>query len=236
MKKYLVIDDDPLICDLICHFCSKLSAKTACVSVVDGQQGLSKAAEQQFDALFLDFNLPDLNGKQLLDLLPADVPVVMVTSETDFGATSYEYGQVVDFLVKPLSYDRFLKAVLRLDKYNERLSRVNGLVASKKERLLVKDGNTSVVLVLDEVRYIESASNYVFFHKGDKKVMSLMSLKSLESKLPTNFVRVHKSYIVNLSHLESITTEEIMIEGVEVPVGPKYKEILASKVSAWDLN
>lgn len=228
MTKCLIIDDDPLICDLIKHFCSKLPWVQSCVSVIDGNQALQAINAEQFDLIFLDFNLPDLNGNYLLELFPSTIPVIMVTTEEQFGAESYAYDQIIDFLVKPISYERFLKAAMRF-KNSERSERPT----SKSNKIIVKDGNSKVVVELDQVRYVKSESNYVIFHLLAKKVMSLMRMVQLEIDLPAHFTRVHKSFIINLNYLESIGTDHLMVGGQEIPIGPKYKEQLQNVISNW---
>lgn len=104
----LVIDDDPLIGDLIKHFCSKTDLVSFCIQAENATDGLKLLAAGGLDLIFLDYNLPDMKGQEFLELMQAELPVIMVTSESDFAAKSYEYNQVLDFLVKPLSFDRFV--------------------------------------------------------------------------------------------------------------------------------
>ncbi|NOQ74396.1 MAG: response regulator [Crocinitomix sp.] len=236
MINCLVIDDDPLICDLIKHFCSKLSWIGSCWSVEDGNQGLQAISSQKFDLIFLDYNLPDLSGKELLNLIPKEISVIMVTTEENFGAASYEYQQIVDFLVKPISYERFLKALLKFQQQNA-APLIHSLTAQDvPNKLMVKDGNTSVIITIDSIQYIKSESNYVLFFLTNKKVMSLMSLKQLEQDLPNNFFRIHKSYIINLNYLDTISTDEITVAGIPIPIGPKHKEGLLAKLTEMGLR
>jgi len=228
MIKCLVVDDDLLICDLIKHFCSKQFWIESCLSVTDGDQALQAIAVQKFDLIFLDFNLPDINGKQILSLIPSDIKVIMVTSELDFGAESYEYPQIIDFLTKPVSYERFLKAML---KYRSII--LDQPVEQKKEKILVKDGVKTVIIHLKDIRYIKSDSNYVLFYLDEKKVMSLQSLKQLEHDLTSNFVRIQKSYIINLNYLESMDADDVIVAGERVPIGPKHKERLKLILKDW---
>jgi DNA-binding LytR/AlgR family response regulator len=234
MMNCLIVDDDPLICDLLKHFCSKQNWISSCWSVEDGNQAIQAISSQKFDLIFLDYNLPDLNGKELLNLFPKEISVIMVTTEEQFGAASYEYQQIVDFLVKPISYERFLKAVLKFQQQNGvSTTQTKQITASNK--LVVKDGNTSVIIAIDSIQYIKSESNYVLFFLKDKKVMSLMSLKQLRQDLPDNFFRIHKSYIINLNCLESFTADVITIDGTSIPIGPKHKAELTEKLGEMGL-
>lgn len=235
MKKCLVIDDDPMICDLIKHFCSKQDWIELCLSVGDGSQAIRAMDTQRFDLIFLDYNLPDLKGKELLKTIPNDLPVIMVTTEESFGAESYEYEQIIDFLVKPISYERFLKSIQRYSDLIQAKSESISAIPSQKEAktLMVKDGNSIVAVRINTIKYIKSESNYVVFYLTDKKVMSLMSLKRLESDLPDSFIRVHKSYIVNLEYLDEMNADSVIVSGQTIPIGPKHKENLKSRLNNW---
>lgn len=235
MKKCLIIDDDPLICDLLKHFCSKQEWIGRTLSVGDGSQALQAMDVEDFDLVFLDFNLPDLKGRNVLDLMPRKTPTIMVTSEESFGAESYEFDQIIDFLLKPVSYERFLKAVQRFRSNSQTVKMIDEEAKSSKN-LMVKDGNKTVVIRLDEIRHIKSESNYVVFYLNNQKVMSLQSLKHLEETLPENFVRIQKSFIANLNFLDSITADYVTIEGVELPIGSIHKESLAKALKKWNNN
>lgn len=226
--KTLIVDDDPLVCDLLQHFCSKNQHIKSHTTVINGKQALNAVHSDDFDVIFLDFNLPDLKADLLLEKLPHNLPVIMITSEISFGAKSYDYDQIIDFLTKPIRYTRFSRSIERL------LSKTQSNNTYKKNTLLVKDGNATVVIKIDEIRYIKSESNYVVFYLNEKKVMSLMSLKNLEIQLPENFVRVQKSYIVNLNFLEELRTEHLIIDGTQIPIGAKHKDKVSNRVKGWN--
>ena len=223
----LVIDDDPLICDLIQHFCSKVSQIDFCLAVGNALDGLNLLASQSFDLLFLDYNLPDMNGKFLLDRKPDDTPVVMITSEKDFAIESYNYADIIDYIVKPISFDQFYRAVERvLASRNDSVD-----VGHSAKSIFVKDGNKFVQIYFEEISYIKSESNYVLFNLQKKRITSLLSLKDLITKLPSNFIRIHRSYIVNMHKIDYISTDELSIDQKKLPIGLKYKEELMKKVT-----
>lgn len=226
--KSLVIDDDPLIGDLIKHFCTKSGLVDYCILSPTASDGLRLLAGGDINLIFLDYNLPDMNGQAFLELKKSNIPVIMVTSNPEFAVRSYEYTDVVDFLPKPLSYDRFLKA----------LHRVNPAVVAEptptqtaQDTFYAKDGNKNVRIKLSEVLYIKSEDNYVSFVLPDSQTLSLYSLKDLESKLPRSFKRVHRSYIVNMEKIDFITADEISIRDRKIPIGEKYKEDLEKSLN-----
>jgi two-component system, LytTR family, response regulator len=232
--KCIVIDDDPLICDLVQHFCSKVSTIEYCIACENAMNGLNLLSTQSFDILFLDYNMPDIDGKSLLELKKDKAHVVMVTSHEAFAVDSYNYPQIVDFMVKPISFERFYRAIQRV----EGLIQANSIIAKNNtitnkpapETIFVKDGNKLVQIHLNQLKYIKSESNYVLLVQEHKKIMSLIRMRDLEEKLPSNFIRVHRSYMVNLHYLESITPEEITINGQSIPIGTKYRAALKEVV------
>jgi DNA-binding LytR/AlgR family response regulator len=171
--------------------------------------------------------MPDIDGKSLLDMKRDKAHVVMITSHEAFAVESYDYPQIVDFIVKPISFDRFFRALQRV----ERLTQQSAAEKEYPETLFVKDGNKLVQIHLGQLHYIKSESNYVMLYLDNKKIMSLITMKELEEKLPPNFIRIHRSYIVNLKYLESISPDEISIMGLAIPIGSKYKTALKEAVS-----
>ena len=225
--KCIVIDDDPLICDLIQHFCSKVSAVEYCIACENALDGLNLLTSQSFDILFLDYNMPEIDGKSLLEMKRDDAHVVMITSHEAFAVESYNYPEIVDFIVKPISFERFYRALERVEKLIKRKSTDKEF----PETLFVKDGNKLVQIHLDQLQYIKSESNYVMLHLENKKIMSLITMKELAEKLPPNFIRIHRSYIINLKYLESISPDEISVQGLNIPIGSKYKTALKDAVN-----
>ncbi len=226
--KCLIIDDDPLIGDLISHFCSKIDQIEYCVTAYTGTDGLKLLTSDAFDLLFLDFDLPDMKGQTILELKQNGIPVIMVTSHDEFAAKSYEYDNVVDFLVKPVSFARFEKAI-------QKLSQRSDIVPNKgndpRDFLFVKSGNKWIKVNKADLLYIKAEENYVSFVTKDKSVLSLITMKEIELKLPSNFMRIHRSFIVNVSKIESLVQDEVLINGKQLPVGMKYKKDLLAVIN-----
>ena len=222
--KCLVIDDDRTISDLIQHFCSKVDFMSYCIACNSPIDGLKLISSEDFDLIFLDYNMPDINGKMLLDLKQDDSKVIMITSNAEFAVESYEYSNVIDYLLKPISFERFYKA---LERYQESISE-DMTSKIQDDHIFVKDGNKWVKIDLNEVLFIKSESNYVVWELSQKQILSLQNLKALEVQLPANFKRIHRSYIINTQKIDYLTSEEVNIKGKMIPVGMKYKEVLKS--------
>lgn len=222
----LVIDDDPLIGDLIKHFCSKTDFVDFCIQAENASDGLKLLTAGGLDLIFLDYNLPDMKGQEFLELMQTELPVIMVTSESDFAAKSYEYKQVVDFLVKPLSFDRFMKALGRMETQRAETSKSQ----TKEKTIFIKDGLKLVRINFDDVLYIKSEGNYANFVQEQSQTMNLISMKELEEKLPVEFIRVHRSFIVNIKKIQVILQDDIVIKDKQIPIGEKYKAELLNRI------
>lgn len=154
--KCLIVDDDPLICDLLEHFCSKVDEIKSVTTTVSGFESINLINSSTFDLILLDYNLPDITGKDILDLNPNST-VIMVTSNKDFALDSYNYPKIVDFLVKPLDFPRFYKGFLRAKEFIS----ANRKIPEKEARLFIKEGGKLVKIKLKEVAYFKSEANYI---------------------------------------------------------------------------
>ncbi len=215
----LIIDDDPTITNLIEHFCSKVPQIEYCISCNNAVDGLKLISNQEFDLLFLDYNMPELDGRAILEIKKDNSKVVMITSNSEFAVDSYNYPQIIDYLLKPIKFDRFIKSI---GKFSQEIpSKVQ-----ENKHYYVKDGIRWVKINLDDVLFIKSDSNYVIWQTINRSVISLMTLKDLEKDLPDNFKRIHRSYIININQITEISKENISISKHKIPIGNQYKEIV----------
>ena len=219
----LIVDDDPLICDLLGHFCSKVEFITNVTVTGSGFESINLLGKDNFDLVLLDYDLPDITGEEILKLIDQGTPVVMVTAHKDFASKTYEFDQVVDFLVKPIEFPRFYKAMVKARNYRD--------IPDRDNILFVKDGTRLTRVDLSEVLYIKSAGNYAELHFTGRKILTLMTLKELEHKLPGFFQRVHRSCIVNVRKIDSIANGELTISDHEIAISASYEKDLMKKIS-----
>lgn len=222
--KCLIVDDDPLICDLLEHFCSKVDDVEEVMMATTGFETINLLNSVNFDLIFLDFDLPDITGKDVLNVLDNNIPVIMVTSNRDFASDSYNYDQVVDFLNKPLNFARFYKGFKKAQNHLQKGSQ-------QESRLFVKEGNKLVNINMNEVKYFKSEGNYISIVFDEKKILTLMTLKELEPKLPKFFQKVHRSYIVNLNKIDSIDNKAIEMGKDHIPVSQSLEKDLLKKIN-----
>lgn len=180
------------------------------------------------DVLFLDVQMPEITGISLLKILTKRPLVVLTTAYSHYALEGYEL-DVADYLLKPITFERFLKSI---DKITQRLDSAPAVQPSSVEQaitppafIFVKDGTKLVKVKLDEILYIEGLKDYVTIHTIHQKIVTLQRLKSLEEQLPADkFIRVHNSYIVSLDAINVIQKNEIQIKGVTLPIGDTYRK------------
>jgi len=219
----LIVDDDPLICDLLQHFCSKVEFIENTTVTNSGFESINLLGRNSFDLVLLDFDLPDVTGKEILEIIDPDTAVIMVTAHSHFAPDSYNYEQVVDYLVKPVTFARFYQGLQKAKKY---LRGPEG-----EDTIFVKDGTRLIRISLNQVQFIRSAGNYAELHFENKKILTLITLKELEQKLPEFFQRVHRSCIVNVHQIDSIVNGEAIINQQEIPISATYEPDLMKKIS-----
>ncbi len=222
MPRVLIADDDPLSADLLATHTRKLMPGAEVVFSADGTAALARLQEAPVDLLFLDLDMPGISGRELLEATDPGCPVVIVTGDPSFALDAFRFN-VADYLVKPVTFERFAQM---LRKVGPRMGPNEG----PRDQVFIRTGQEIVRLRLGEVRHIRSDSNYVRFVLDGREVASLMNLKDLEHKLPSSFVRVHRSHIVNLEHVEKVGAADIKVGRELVPVSETYRAELMRRL------
>ncbi|GEM_PF-1298959 len=227
--RILIADDDPLSADLLRAHCLRLDPAAQVVHATDGAQALALVRDATaWDFLLLDLNMPQMDGRTLLEAIGERVPVIIVTGDPAFALDAYRY-HVRDYLVKPVTFERFASAWRAL----ERPAVLRKTAPAPGNIVFVRSGSDIVQVDLAEVRYVKSESNYVRFVLDGRDVTSLMNMKDLEQKLPGTFARVHRSYIVNLRHIEKLDTNDIKVGRDLIPVSGTYRQSLLAQLALF---
>lgn len=231
----IVVDDEPFALELAADYVRKTPFLELVGTFSNPVKALAFLMEREVDLVFLDINMPELSGMQLLHALPRKPMVVFTTAYPEFGAESYNY-DAVDYLLKPINYARFLKAVNKavelqnLKKKDKPAPAEPAIPAHDKSHVLIKSGTQTFKVKLEDILYVEGAGNYMAFCTRGKKILSLLTMKEALDLLPADqFVRVHKSYIVSLHHLDVIERHQVTIAGKAIPIGLTYREQFLAK-------
>jgi len=219
--KCIIVDDEPLAVSLLRKYVEKISFFELVFSTVNPIEALEFIQNNELDLVFLDIQMPELNGMDFLKIIKNKTPIILTTAYSDFALESYEYG-VVDYLLKPISYDRFYKSVLRVkDRFLENSSEKSNI--EENDFFFVKSEGKKVKVNFQEILYIEGLRDYVNIKTTAEEFIILENLKNLENLLPKYFKRIHKSYIVNLQKITSIDGNKVFIEKIPINIGETNK-------------
>ena len=225
----IIVDDEPLARNLMREYVSKvpfLSLQATCKNALEAMDALR---QHSIDLMFLDIQMPYLTGVSFLRSLQKKPLVIFTTAYSEYALESYEL-DVVDYLLKPITFERFLKAV---DKAGQLVNATRSPEAPSvsivqeagRTFMFVKDGTKLVKVELEKILFIEGLKDYVTIHTRDQKIVTLQRLKNLESIIPSDtFVRIHNSYIVSLKAIDVVHTNDVQIGNHMLPISDTYKK------------
>lgn len=225
----IVVDDDMMARESLKRFCLKSAELSFLESLEDGHSALKYLEKEQVDLIFLDVEMPGISGLELIDKLPYMPQIVITTSNTDYAYDALEY-EVTDFLKKPINLVRFQKSV---SKVVERQERLNSLLSLSAEReLYVKSDGKLIRLDYNDILYFENVGDYVkvITTKGNHIIYG--ALKTINEKLVyPRFIKVHRSYIVNLDKIVDIEDNSIVISDKVIPISRAHKPLLMNSLN-----
>lgn len=223
--KCLAIDDEPLALRQISDFIRQTPYLDLIAECKNAYEAMEVLEKEEVKLMFVDINMPGLNGLDFIRSLVSGPEVIFTTAHSEFALEGFKV-DALDYLLKPIGYNDFLKAANKAKSYFETLKRASQNTI-EEEYLFVKSEYKIIRIELKDIKYIEGMREYVRIHSMSiKPVMSLMSMKSLVEKLPpARFMRVHRSYIVNLAQVTTIERSRIIFDkDVYIPVSDQYKE------------
>jgi DNA-binding LytR/AlgR family response regulator len=217
----VALDDEPLALQIIAQYCGSIDFINLQKVFTNPDEAKIYIEQNQVDVLFLDIQMPDINGIQFYKKLSKKPAVIFTTAFKDYAAEGFDI-DAVDYLLKPYSNERFLKAIQKAKEYIEFLSAQD----LQFNNIFVKCNNEMVKINLKDIEYIEALDDYIKIHIKPYPVLTLMTLKGVMEKLPTQlFARVHRSYIVPLNKIEKFSRNKIQIAGKEIPIGSSYADV-----------
>lgn len=221
----LIVDDEPLSQEVLVDFindCPELSLSGVCKNALEAGEIL---AAENIDVLFLDINMPKLSGIDFIKSLAKPPLFVFVTAYPEFALEGFEV-DAVDYLVKPVSFERFRKSVNRI------LERLPSAIEKEREHILLRADKKNYRLGFNEIMYLEAQGDYVKFVTAENSLMVHGTLKDFTEQLPENeFARIHKSYVVSISKIVYVEGNSVKVDDVKLPVSLNYKDILIEKLA-----
>ena len=229
----IIVEDIQIAADFLRKFCEKsdlVEVKGHFLNVMDALEYLDR---ERVDLLFLDVEMPGANGFELLDRLTYSPMIILTTSKTEYAFNAFQY-HVNDYLKKPFTYKRFIEAIGKLQLQPAETSPAQQLPATQTdtEFLFIKADDKLTKIRKDDILFLESMRDYVKFVTPAKNYMTYSTLKNMEEKLNgQTFLKVHRSYIVNLSKIDDIRGNTIYILGNQIPIGKGHKEDLEARLN-----
>lgn len=227
--KCMVVDDDEVSRSVVSHLVEKnelLELVYTCENAIDAHNILLK--DKEIDVLFLDIEMPEMSGLELVQILDKrPIRVILTTSREDYAVEAFEYS-VFDYLVKPITYPRFLKSI---NKIQESLEKANQSSEEEEtgggnhEFLFVRSNHKIIKIDPKTIAYIEALSDYIVIHTISSNYTVHSTMKGINSKLEPfkSFVRVHRSYIINVEHIETIQDVQVIVKKQAIPIGRSYR-------------
>ena len=228
MDRYscIIIEDEPLALERTKSFVNKIPFLNLCGTFENALDGLAYLKANKVDLLFLDINMDELSGIELLESSKIESQVIITTAYQEYAIKGYELN-VTDYLLKPFTFDRFLKAVNKAQENNIQPTAIN-----HQDFIFVKTENKLVKIDLCDILFIEGMRDYRRIHTLNKKIMTLQNFSELEQIIPSNIVcRVHKSYMVGINKIESIERMRIKVSNQIIPISETYKELFFNMIN-----
>ncbi|RYC50525.1 LytR/AlgR family response regulator transcription factor [Flagellimonas olearia] len=231
--KCIIIDDEPLAIDLLMEYCQKLDFVELEGTFTNPLEAISIIKEKKVDLIFCDIEMPQINGIDFISSLDNTPMFIFTTAYSQYAVEGFNLN-AIDYLVKPIPYNRFIKAISRAKEvmgYKRPVEPQNvfpshGEGTKSSEYIFVKAEYESVKINLNDLQYIQGLKDYLKIHvQGtNKAILTLMSFKEIMEKLPAHqFLRVHKSFVVNISCIKTVQRNRIVINDVRIPIGESYK-------------
>ena len=235
-EKYnvVIVDDEFLAQKLLQDYVSKVDSLQIVAVCSNAFEAMNALKNNQVDIMFLDIQMPDLTGLELVKSLEHKPAIIFTTAYSEYAVDAFNLS-VVDYLLKPFDFQRFFQAVSKAvggvqplvsteDKPRDTISRSNDFITVKADYKLYK-------INYDDLLFIEGQHEYVTFHTTQRRITALFALKDLEEILPKDkFVRVHKSYIVSFKHIQDLDKSDVTVAGNKVPVGASYRDELLARL------
>jgi DNA-binding LytR/AlgR family response regulator len=215
----LIVDDDEMSRNVIKHFVEKTKYLNLIGMCSDGFEATKVLNETDVDILFLDIEMPGMSGYELLRSMSTPAEIILITAKAEHAVEAFEY-RVTDYLLKPITYPRFLRSIFRVQ---ENMAGVRGRTHARE--LYVRSDSKVVKVDFDDILYIEALADYIMIITPNNKYIVHSTMKGFQNRLPeTQFARVHRSYIINKDKIDTIESLFVVIAKKFIPIGASYKE------------
>jgi two-component system LytT family response regulator len=230
MLRCVVVDDESGAIEVLENYIRKTPQLTLDRSFRRSMEALNHLTHHPVDVVFLDIDMPELSGMQVAELIrDLNVTIVFCTAYSEFAVEGYDHDPA-DYLLKPVDYERFLKAVARVEKGGKRAAPRDGS-GPPRGKLFIKSGSQIHCIDPDTLLFMKKDGHYIAFHTPSGTVLSRMNMDDLMALLPAdNFARVHRSYVVALDKIDTIQKSSLQIRSKEIPIGESYRKDFLNRI------
>jgi len=227
MISCIAIDDEPKALEVIERYCGKTGIVDLKATFREPLKAIEFLNSEKVDLIFLDINMPDLSGMQLVQTLSPRPMIIFTTAYSHYAVESYDLN-ARDYLLKPITFERFLAAV---NKVAAALSPKNTTANEDEPTVFIKSGPQTYQVKVADILYLEKDGNYITVHLKDKNILIRENMGDIFALVPqTDFLRVHKSYVVAIKHISMIEVHQLVINGEKIPIGSTYREALKTRL------
>jgi DNA-binding LytR/AlgR family response regulator len=223
----IAIDDEPKALEVIERYCQKIASVSLKATFREPLKAIEFLNREKVELIFLDINMPEINGMQLLQTLSPQPLIIFTTAYSQYAVESYELS-AVDYLLKPATFERFLMAI---NKAIAAMASKSNTGMNEGATVLIKSGPQTYRVKVSEILYLEKKGNYITVHLKDGNILIRENMADIFDLLPAaDFVRVHKSYVVGIRHISMIEVHQLIVNGEKIPVGSTYRDALRDRL------
>ncbi|MEK6494950.1 LytTR family DNA-binding domain-containing protein [Myroides odoratimimus] len=226
-----ILDDEPLAVALLSDYVQKSPQLELVGSSTSALTALTELQQLDVDLCFIDIQMPELTGLQIMNLLGRKAYFIITSAYNQYALEGYEHN-VIDYLLKPITYERFFKSIQKASPIIQQ----NNIVTTppkidQENQLFIKTDGKHIKVLFNDLKYIEGLKDYLVLHLVNERLITLCTLKEMEDKLPSHlFIRVHKSFIINKQHLDTIERNRLYIDKTIIPIGETYKKTVLTQL------
>jgi DNA-binding LytR/AlgR family response regulator len=229
--KCLIIDDEPLAQNVIENYLKNFAFIELIGKCDNALNALEWIKKKRIDLIFLDIAMPFISGIDFIKTLQNPPKIILTTAHKEFAIESYELN-VLDYLLKPISFERFLTAINKLENYTESIKPATDDLENDLF-IYVKSDKKNVKILLKEILFIESLKDYIKIHTRDKTIITQLQISAIEQRLPDNFLRIHRSFIIAKDKITAFTQHHFEIVKHHIPIGRSYKTIVSKNFNLF---
>jgi len=228
----IIVDDEPIAREILENHLQKVDAVNVVATCKNAIEAFNEISSNQVDLIFLDINMPEISGLSFAKSINKNIKVIFTTAYREYAVDGFNL-QAVDYLLKPISFERLLQAVNKYlgENLDNSIPKEMEIIPDKNDFIFVRSDRKMIKINFSDIKYVESISDYIKIHLIDKAIVTRETITNIEARLPkNNFIRIHRSFIVSISKIESFTNEFIEIGRKALPISRSYKKEVLSRL------